>query len=317
MCFQGGWASGSCPHLVIYCLKFVLRGESPRDYADLLRSLKYPPSVTISDIPHRLAIHTNNTVPGFFSPNEGRLFSPNDTNIKLAEEGKLQRRLPWLANNFVVGNVKSVTDNVHPATGQKDRYSLSDRFHERNSSNRADILRRATLSPELNGVVNTEAEEQIHRSLNCLNYSLNNMKPVNHMFIMRLKIHLSNEDRNSAFKMMLERTFSAHAGATIQVELNAQGKFQKVQGQIRAGFKNMTGHEQSFSNETPSNVYRECGREQTPETVSPETEGQQLQPSVTSNATCYGAQNVSKGVIKFFVFESGSVMKYSSGNSAS
>lgn len=82
ICIQGGWASGSCPHLVIYCLKFVLRGESPRDYADILRSLKYPPNINISDIPHRFARHTNNTVPGFFNPNDGRLFPPNESNIR-------------------------------------------------------------------------------------------------------------------------------------------------------------------------------------------------------------------------------------------
>ena len=61
--FSGGWASGSCPHMVVYCLKFVLRGESPRDYADLLRSLRFPPSISISDIPDRLASHVNSTVP--------------------------------------------------------------------------------------------------------------------------------------------------------------------------------------------------------------------------------------------------------------
>jgi hypothetical protein len=35
---SGGWVSGTCTHGVIYCLKFVLRAESPRDYIDLILS---------------------------------------------------------------------------------------------------------------------------------------------------------------------------------------------------------------------------------------------------------------------------------------
>ena len=31
-----------------------------RDYADLLRSLRFPPSISICDIPERLASHVNN-----------------------------------------------------------------------------------------------------------------------------------------------------------------------------------------------------------------------------------------------------------------
>ena len=61
----GGWASASCPHMVVYCIKFVLRGKSPRDYVDMLRSLALPPSINISDMPHRKATHANNTVPHF------------------------------------------------------------------------------------------------------------------------------------------------------------------------------------------------------------------------------------------------------------
>ena len=77
----GGWASASCPHMVVYCIKFVLRGESPRDYVDMLRSLAFPPSINISDMPHHIATHANHTVPHFFRPNDGRLFPPTEENI--------------------------------------------------------------------------------------------------------------------------------------------------------------------------------------------------------------------------------------------
>ena len=41
--------------MVVYCIKFVLRGESPREktepYVDILRSLAFPPSINIFDMP--------------------------------------------------------------------------------------------------------------------------------------------------------------------------------------------------------------------------------------------------------------------------
>ena len=41
---------------------------------------------------------------------------------------------------------------------------LYDRFHETNTVKEAEILRRVTLSPHLNGLVNTQVAEQLHRS---------------------------------------------------------------------------------------------------------------------------------------------------------
>lgn len=123
--------------MVVYCLKFVLRGESPRDYADLLRSLKYPPSISISDIPDRLASHVNNSVPRFFTPNNGRLFPVTKDNLAAAEQGILEKRLPWIHNEGAPSlaypdNECKKEEFLHPITQVADRYSLSDRFHERN-----------------------------------------------------------------------------------------------------------------------------------------------------------------------------------------
>ena len=53
-------------HGIVYCLKFVIRAESPRDYGDMLLSLNYPPNIVISDIPQMLARHMNIGVPFFF-----------------------------------------------------------------------------------------------------------------------------------------------------------------------------------------------------------------------------------------------------------
>ena len=220
--------------MVVYCLKFVLRGESPRDYADLLRSLKFPPSISICDIPERLASHVNNCVPGFFSPHDGRLFPITESNLSAAEQGVLEKRLPWIRNegapsfpaadSLTVNRETEESDLVHPTTKVPDRHCLSDRFHETNSSQRRALLRRVTLVPELNGIVNTEAEEQLHNIIGRSNYCLNTMKPVNHLFMMRLKIQLHNTGINNAFRQRIESTFSAQAGRAVKTGLDNHGR---------------------------------------------------------------------------------------------
>ena len=54
---SGGWVSMVCNHGVVYALKFVLRAESPRDYVDLLLSMKHQPNVTVSDMANILVAH--------------------------------------------------------------------------------------------------------------------------------------------------------------------------------------------------------------------------------------------------------------------
>ena len=230
--------------MVVYCLKFVLRGESPRDYADLLRSLRFPPSISISDIPDRLASHVNSTVPGFFSPNLGRLFPAKKDNLTSAELGILEKQLPWIHNEGASsppdldgpeGEVDyDCDDSVHPITQVTDRYSLSDRFHERNSTQKKALLRRITLVPQLNGIVNTEAEEQLHSLIGRFNYSLNTMKPINHLFMMRLRIHLHNSAINSTFRAKIESTFSAQAGHAVETRLDNFGRLLLSHGNARS-----------------------------------------------------------------------------------
>lgn len=202
--------------MVVYCIKFVLRGESPRDYVDMLRSLKYPPSVSISDIPQRLAAHANNTISAFFRPHEGRLFPPSEANINSAKEGSLLLHLPWVQGAPIPRafqfRSEPFEEELHPVTGVWQRYSLFDRFHERNSSSPSDLLRRVTLVPELNAIVNTEVEEQLHNSINRSNYSFNMMLPGNHLFMMRLKLHASNIKINEVYRKKLETVFRAHPG---------------------------------------------------------------------------------------------------------
>ena len=211
----------------MYCLKFVLRGESPRDYADMLRSLRFPPSVSICDIPERLARHVNNALPGFFSPHDGMLFSLTEDNLQAAEQGLLTKSVPWVHEERAITTTNSgITPNegYHPITGVSDRYCLFDRFHEKNSSQRSSLLRRVSLVPELNGLINTEAQEQLHSLIGRSNYCLNTMKPSTHLFMMRLKIHHHNKDINDVFRSKIEKTFSAQAGQQVETSLDVHGR---------------------------------------------------------------------------------------------
>ena len=50
------------------------------------------------------------------------------------------------------------------------------------------------------------------------------MKPVNHLFMMRLKIQLHNTGINSAFREKIESTFNAQAGRAVKTDLDNHGR---------------------------------------------------------------------------------------------
>ncbi|XP_071948919.1 HMG domain-containing protein 3-like [Antedon mediterranea] len=85
---SGGWLSASCPHRIVYGVKFLVRAERPRDHVDLIKSFAKQPPVIICDMPHMVARHGNKRTKGkMFKPHEGRLLEPTEQNIKAAKEG--------------------------------------------------------------------------------------------------------------------------------------------------------------------------------------------------------------------------------------
>ncbi|CAM4662090.1 unnamed protein product [Leuciscus chuanchicus] len=136
---SGGWAVITCPCGVVYSVKLNIRAESPRDYADLLLSWKHVPNVTVYDYPRGLASHANHRSKKLFNPFEGRLLQPSEENIKKASEN--HRKEP-------------ADQDGHPVTGSCDHYVLSDVFHQNNSKDLRDSLRKIGLVPELAGKIN-------------------------------------------------------------------------------------------------------------------------------------------------------------------
>ena len=114
-------------------VKYNLRAESPRDFADILMSMAHLPNVCLYDFARGLASHANGRQPLTFSPNEGRLLPLTEENVKGALEGRARVSLPWLLTK------KAVPDkDGHPVTGSSEHYALYERFHESNTKDPRD-----------------------------------------------------------------------------------------------------------------------------------------------------------------------------------
>ncbi|KAL1275320.1 hypothetical protein QQF64_034943 [Cirrhinus molitorella] len=214
---SGGWAVVMCPCAVVYSIKFNLRAESPRDYADILLSWKHFPNIAIYDFARGLATHTNLREPEKlpFSPHEGRLAEATTDNLQLAGEGKLKVNLPWLKTK------KTDTDaNCHPITGSSDHYTLYDIFHERNTKDARDALRRIGLVPELAGWVNSQCAEQLFSDMRKNNYFLNTLTPSQHIFMMRNILHHYNTKCSSKTKVSIQKV----VGKDVQLQLDHNGQ---------------------------------------------------------------------------------------------
>ncbi|XP_025759952.1 uncharacterized protein LOC109195591 isoform X3 [Oreochromis niloticus] len=215
---SGGWSVILCPHGIVYSVKFNLRAESPRDFADLLLSWKHMPNVCVYDSARGLVAHTNLRVPDKlpFHPHEGRLAVPTEENVKAAQDGSLKVNLPWLHERM-----DSVNENPHPVTGSSDHYVLYDRFHEGNTKDPKDLLRRVQLVPELKGWLNSQVVEQFFANMRKSNYFLSNMSPSTHVFLMRNITHHYNTVTN---KKLLERQLRHGRLGKINISLSALGQ---------------------------------------------------------------------------------------------
>lgn len=109
--------------------------------------------------------------------------------------------------------------NGHPLTGSSEHYVLYDRFHENNTKDSRDKLRKIQLVPELAGRVNSQCAEQLFSQMRKNNCSLNVMKPTNHVFLMRNLLHHYNVAINNRFADQLTK----HVGCT-QVVLDMHGQ---------------------------------------------------------------------------------------------
>ncbi|XDV46888.1 hypothetical protein PO909_016692 [Leuciscus waleckii] len=200
----GGWAVIMCPCGIVYSIKCQIRAESPRDFADMLLSWKHMPNVIIDDFARGLATHMNLREPERlpFNPFEGRLSPPTPDNIAKAKDGKLKVSLPWLNCKKIIPDPEG-----HPITGSAEHYALYDRFHENNTKDPRDVLRKLHIVPQLAGKVNSQVAEQLFSRMKKNNYFLNMALPSTHLFLMRNIIHHHNMYRNEQRLGNIKRAF--------------------------------------------------------------------------------------------------------------
>ncbi|XP_072217993.1 HMG domain-containing protein 3-like [Leuresthes tenuis] len=190
---SGGWAVITCPCGVVYSVKFNLRAESPRDFVDLLLSWKHFPNVSVYDYARGLALHANRRQPGIFSPFQGRLLDPTPDNIKQASEGKVHVNMHWLKSSKMPAD-----KDGHPLTGSSQHFALNDVFHQGNSKDQREVLRKLELVPELAGL--SQCVEQLFSGMRKNNYVLNMTTPSTHIFLQRNILHHYNMAKNKRVK---------------------------------------------------------------------------------------------------------------------
>lgn len=185
-------------------------------------SLKTPPTIYISDVAGLVARHANNrTRQAFFRPFDGRLCEPTAENVAKASAKDLCVHLPWVKTMAGGGHVQSQSDEGtegldkrHTITGTSDRFSLYDRFHQRNQKQEKERLRSLDVVPELTGLINSSVAEQLNRELANCRYFLCQLKDVHFMFALRLLFHLHNSKVNKLFtdKMLTQTQGAAEVG---------------------------------------------------------------------------------------------------------
>jgi len=115
----------------VYVLKFVLRAESPRDYVNLLLSMKVQPNVTIIDMANMVASHGNKRQRNMFYPHSGMVAEPSRENVDNAKQRPFLVSMPWLGRSCKNNSsLRTATEDEHPISGSDVRMCLFDRFHE-------------------------------------------------------------------------------------------------------------------------------------------------------------------------------------------
>jgi hypothetical protein len=191
----------ACPHGIVYGIKFLLRGESPRPFVDLLLSLRQQPTLFVCDLPGHVAAHGNNRSADMFQPLGGRFAEPTPGNIESAKQKNLDIDIPeldvihWALKPQSVDHTYS-EKKVHPLTGSSKTYCGFDRFHENNSRVPVDRMRRLDLVVQLRGRWNTQVMEELFGEIQRSRYYLCQLEARHHIFAVKLFLHLRNQERN-------------------------------------------------------------------------------------------------------------------------
>lgn len=151
--------------------------------------------MSVYDYARGLALHANRRQPGIFVPFQGRLLDPTPENVKQDSEGKVHVNMPWLKFPKMPADKDS-----HPLTGSSQHFALNYVFHQGNSKDQNEVLRKMELVPELAGLINSQCAEQLFSGMRKNNYLLNLTTPSTHIFLQQNILHHYNMARNQKNK---------------------------------------------------------------------------------------------------------------------
>ena len=134
----------------------------------------------------------NKRQPGMFGPFNGMTVCPRAENIQKAKDGELAISFPWLSSH----NLTTQSSECHPVSGSSHKLSLFNILHENKSMMEKEVVRRTTIVKELKIRINRQIDEHIHASYNHDTRFLNQMKPINHIFLFRSLIDTKNCMKN-------------------------------------------------------------------------------------------------------------------------
>ena len=198
----GGWLGMTCPHGICYGLKWLLRHEGPRDHVDMIMNLAAVPNVVVVDMANMVVAHARNRGYNVFQPFDGRVTECTPDNIQKERDGELEVDWPWFPNGpeSDANDKVTITDEeqtiCNPSTGSAEHYCLFDQFHEKNSTDPADCLRRMSCVNQLAGKTNSETAEQFNNRRNRDNYFTTSLTAHNSVFVERLATHFNNQKIN-------------------------------------------------------------------------------------------------------------------------
>ena len=162
----------------------------------MLMSFQHQPTLSICDIPWFVASHGNKRNPGMFSPHAGRFAEYTQEMMgHLRSTKNFSINIPELDISNLEFNASSLdhsySQRCYPITNTANHYCAFDRFHQ----SEKEQLRRLDLVEQLKGDINSQVVEELFTSLDRSIYFLTQCKPVNHIFIIRLVLHLLNEKK--------------------------------------------------------------------------------------------------------------------------
>lgn len=219
----------------MYYLNFLFWTESARDHTDGLLSFKHFPTCYISDVAGQVARHTNNrTKQLFFRNHDVRLCASTPENIQLAANKDLKVDLQWVKNLRSPLPLEEQQDSDrmtarHPITGTSERYSLYDRFHQKNQKRQEEKLRSLNICPTLRTEVNSSVAKQFNRELSAVRYSLCQMNEAHFKQTLRVLIELHNNKINQTYKAEIEAmcNMQLSIGLHGMLGLYAAGRFHR------------------------------------------------------------------------------------------